>query len=46
MKTKNPKYANVTVVEEEKEPTSFNEASQKAEWRKAMEDEIKALAEN
>ena len=43
---KNPKYANVAVVEEEKEPTSFEEASQKAEWRKAIEEEIKALAEN
>ena len=46
MKMKNPKYANVAVVEEEKEPTFFEEASQKAEWRKAIEEEIKALAEN
>ena len=34
------------VVEEEKEPTSFEEASQKAEWRKAMEEEIKSFAKN
>ena len=46
MKIKNSKYANVAVVEEEKEPTSFEEASQKAEWRKAMKEEVKALAEN
>ena len=30
-KNKNLKYANVVVMEEEKEPTSFEEASQKAE---------------
>ena len=46
MKMKNSKSANVAMVKEEKEPTSFEEASQKAEWRKAMEEEIKALAEN
>ena len=45
-KKKNPKYANVAVVEEEREPTSFEEASQKTEWIKAMEEEIKALVEN
>ena len=46
VKKKNPKYANIAVVEEEKEPTSFEEASQKIEWRKAMEEEIKALTKN
>ena len=46
IKKKNPKYANIAVLEEEKEPTSFEKASQKAEWRKAMEEEIKALVEN
>ena len=46
MKKKNPKYANIAVVEEQKEPASFEEASQKAEWRKAMEEEMKALVEN
>ena len=32
-------------MEEEKEPKSFKEASQKVECRKAMKEEIKALAE-
>ena len=45
-KKKNPKYANVAVMEEKKEPTSFEKASQKVEWRKSMEDNIKELAEN
>ena len=43
MKMKNPKYANVAVVEEQIEPTSFEEASQKAEWRKAWKRRSKPL---
>ena len=46
VKIKNSKYANVAVVKEEKEPASFEKVSQKAEWRKVIEEEMKALAEN
>ncbi len=43
----NPKYANVALVEEDaKEPDTFEEAFQKLEWTKAMEEEIAALEQN
>ncbi|CAL1391452.1 unnamed protein product [Linum trigynum] len=42
----NPKYANAAIIEEEKEPTSYEEASKHEKWRKAMKEEIRALIEN
>ena len=40
----NPKYANVTVTKDDniKKPSTYKEASQIEEWRKAMEEEIQA----
>lgn len=43
----NPKYAHVaTVIEEIKEPESFDEAASKQAWRDAMAVEIEALKRN
>ena len=43
----NPKYANAAIVETDpKEPETFEEAFQNAEWRKAMEEELDALERN
>ena len=41
----NPEYANVAVIEDGniQEPSTYEEASQREEWRKAMEEEIQAL---
>ena len=38
----NPEYANVAVIEDGniQEPSTYEEASQREEWRKAMEEEI------
>jgi hypothetical protein len=41
----NPKYVDV-VYAEIKEPSTFQEASNSPEWRKAMEEEILALKQN
>lgn len=46
VKRPNPKYANVVVVEEDKEPMTFQEVSKKAKWRLAMKEEMKALVKN
>lgn len=46
-RTPNPKYAHVaTVVEEIKEPDSFDEANQQQVWRTAMLEEFEALVRN
>jgi transposase InsO family protein len=44
----NSKYANAALVDDSipSEPSSYEEAAQGPEWRKAMEEEIKALNEN
>jgi hypothetical protein len=44
----NPRYANAALVDESIpiEPSSYEEATKGPEWRKAMEEEIKALNEN
>jgi hypothetical protein len=44
----NPRYANAALVDESIpiEPSSYEEAAKGLEWRKAMEEEIKALNEN
>lgn len=42
----NPKYANATLVEDVKEPSTYEEASERKEWRQAMEEEISALKQN
>lgn len=34
----NPKYANATLVEDVKEPSTYEEASERKEWRQAMEE--------
>ena len=41
----NPEYANVAVIEDGsiQELSTYEEASQREEWRKAMEEEIQAL---
>ncbi|KAL4355035.1 hypothetical protein GQ457_06G000650 [Hibiscus cannabinus] len=44
----NPRYANTTLVNESIpiEPSNYEEATRNSEWKKAMEEEIKALNEN
>ncbi|KAE8711941.1 Detected protein of unknown function [Hibiscus syriacus] len=42
----NPKYANATIIEEAREPETFEEASQSSEWMIAMKEEIDALQQN
>jgi len=44
----NPRYANAAFVDEPilVEPSSYEEASKGPQWRKAMEEEIKALNDN
>ena len=44
----NPRYENVAFVNEPIliEPSSYEEASKGPQWRKAMEEEIKALSDN
>ena len=44
----NPRYENVAFVDEPIliEPSSYEEASKGPQWRKAMEEEIKALYDN
>ncbi|GKV38633.1 hypothetical protein SLEP1_g46522 [Rubroshorea leprosula] len=44
----NPKYANIALIEASPvtEPENYEEAAQSIEWRKAMEEEIKALKQN
>ena len=44
----NPRYENVAFVDEHIliEPSSYEEASKGPQWRKAMEEEIKALNDN
>lgn len=42
----NPKYANAALVEDVKEPSTYEEASERKEWRQAMEEEIRALKQN
>jgi len=42
----NPRYANAAVMEDIKEPSTFDEAYQNDEWRKAMEEEIQALKQS
>ena len=41
----NPEYANAAVTEDDniQQPSTYEEASQREEWRKAMEEEIQAL---
>ena len=34
----NPKYSNVTLVEDVKEPSTYEEASKHKEWRQVMEE--------
>ena len=44
-RTPNPEYANAAITEDDniQEPSTYEEASQREEWRKAMEEEIQAL---
>ena len=44
----NLEYANAAVTEDGniQEPSTYEEASQREEWRKAMEEEIQALKQN
>jgi hypothetical protein len=44
----NPRYANAALTEDDniKEPSTYEEASQSEDWRKAMEEEIHALKQN
>ena len=44
----NPEYANAAVTEEGniQEPSTYEEAFQREEWRKAKEEEIQALKQN
>lgn len=47
IRSPNPKYAHIaTVVDEIKEPSSFEEANTKKEWKMAMVEEIQALKQN
>ena len=41
-----PKYANATLVEDVKEPSTYEEALEHKEWRQAMKEEICALRQN
>ena len=47
-RTPNPEYANAAITEDDniQEPSTYEEASQRKEWRKAMEEEIQALKQN
>ena len=47
-RTPNPEYANVAITEDDniQEPSTYEEASQREEWRKAMEEEIQPLKHN
>ncbi|GKV43282.1 hypothetical protein SLEP1_g50595 [Rubroshorea leprosula] len=44
----NPKYANIALIEASRvtKPENYQEVAQSIEWRKAMEEEIKALKQN